>query len=301
MLSILHSFALMACGTWLLLYKLAMWTPLGVAIPSTITTAVAGLPLALLSPLFPWPPEPFQMVTLAIIGLLLSFCSPILTAVILAMSLGFSIGGFVWQAKVCAALPELYGFGLHGTLLTVCVLICIGVFILLPGFAGPKAVVYVLVPTTGALMLVLGAADSYPGQGLDAKQLLAISPCGAGSAAVLHTLGAWLALTLCGMVLQVFLNRCGGKVLEDDEEEDDDSLVATLLPVGGKEEGGGASLPRPGEAADGGNRFKMITSAIYADEGTDQSHLTDNEKKLVAVCRKDDFERDRVIWGGGLI
>jgi len=302
LLALYHCYALIACGAWLLLYKLVMWTPIGVSIPSTITTGVAGLPLALLSPLFPWPPEPFQVVTLAIIGVLLSFCNPILTALLLAIALGFGVGGFAWQAKICAVLPEVMGHGMHGTVLTLSVLMCIIIFIFLPGFAGPQAVVYVLVPLTGALMLALGVADNIPGKGIDANQLLAIQPCGAGSPQIINTLEAWLALALCGMVLQQILNRCGKGVLQDDDEEQDGSLVAALLPQAGTESGGGAALPRPGEAmGQDDNRFRIITSAIYADEGTDQSHLTEMERKLVEVCRKDDFERDRVVWGGGLI
>jgi len=302
MLALLHSYALVAAGAWLLLYKFAMLTPLGVAVPSTMTTAIAGLPMALLSPLFPWPPEPFQWVTLAILGVLLSFLHPVLTALVLSIALGFGAGGFVWQNNLCEALPEVAGWGMHGPLMWLTVLLSIIIFLFVPGFSGPQAVVGVLVPCTGALLLVLGVA----GVGTDYElirpdALLAVEPCRAHSPPVVHSLLCWFGVAFLGMLSQFLINRYGRPLVEEEEDEIRDGMVASLLPVGEKEEGGGASLPRPGQVPDGENRFRLLTAAIYADEGTDQAHLTENERKLVAVCRKDEFERDRVIWGGGLI
>jgi len=49
------------------------------------------------------------------------------------------------------------------------------------------------------------------------------------------------------------------------------------------------------------DRFQILTQAIFADKDADLSHLTENERRLVAVCREDEFERDRLLWGGGLI
>merc|ERR1712150_126516 len=55
------------------------------------------------------------------------------------------------------------------------------------------------------------------------------------------------------------------------------------------------------EAAAGGSRHLTLCDAICAPEGADQSHLTDHEKRLVEICKSDEFERDRLMWGGGLM
>lgn len=303
MLAVPHGVAFVAIGTWLLFYRIGLRTRFRRSVENA-TTICAGLTFAVMAPLFSWPPEPYRVVSLALVGVLFSSCHAFLLTLVLAVSLGVGTGSFLWQLGLCHMLPEVLGMSLHPTLLTLVVLLMIVVFGFLPGVAGPETVRHVLVPLVGSLLLVLGLAGLLPDEGLDTRALLAASPCLSDSPLAVHSFGVWMLLTLIGVAFQRLMARTSPQAAADaaaDGNGNNADLMSALLPGASQEGGGGASLPRPGDAPGSGDRFRMICKAIYDEEGTDHSHLTETERKIVEVCQKDEFERDRVLWGGGLI
>jgi len=309
----IHSAILATLGSWLLVYRLLLRTRCR-PVAEKLTTIACGVALALLAPLLPWPPQGFRALSLGLIGVLLSCCHPACTALVVSSSLAMGLGGFIWQLGLCTVSPEAalgeVGLSGHSLLLTFLTLIFIAFFVFVPGTAGPVTLIFVLVPLLGSLLLTLGIFGLAPSTGgLSADGLLAASPCAADVASSLLAspatmgLAAWLIVAAAGIGLQFYLARLARLKAEADEARGNapgGDLVTSLLPGSQAEEGGGANLPRPSDS-DAQSRFGLITKAIFADEGADLSHLTENEQKLVAVCRKDEFERDRILWGGGLI
>mmetsp|Transcript_64925 Transcript_64925/g.104900 ORF Transcript_64925/g.104900 Transcript_64925/m.104900 type:complete len:304 (+) Transcript_64925:96-1007(+) len=290
-------------GIWMLLYRLAVRSRFR-SVAEAITTAAGGASLALLAPLMPWPPPPFSVLTLAVCGALLSFCHSFFTALMLALTLGVGLGGLMWQLGACNLASVVEVPYLHGIFLTLTCFIFVAVFVYTPGIAGPGSLNLFLAPCLGALLLttgIAGLASGFANFGLAPEQILAEGPCvqgkGQGQQERHEALAAWLLVAACGIALQLLISRQKSDDSESNESRGD--LVAALLPSAGAQEGGGANIPRPGETSNG--RFGILTKAIFADEGADQSHLTETEIKIVEICKKDEFERDRILWGGGLI
>jgi len=171
----------------------------------------------------------------------------------------------------------------------------------LPATAGPVTLVFYLVPAVGSLLLVLGVSElDHDLSGLSAHKLLSPKRCAADDplhSPAARSLAAWAILWVAGVSFQCLLARRtrlkAMKMVEAGAQPGGD-LVQSLLP--NAQEGG--NIPKPTDKDD---RYQLIVKAIYAGEGSDISHLTENEKKIVAVCREDEFERDRLVWGGGLI
>jgi len=284
-------------------YRLALRTRLR-RCAEVFTTVACGLALALLAPLLPWPPPPFRVPLLAVIGSLLSSCHPMGTALMVTVSTGAPFGALLWQLGLCRVAPDVEF--LHPVLLASATLIFVVLFVCTPGIAGPACLMGLLVPALGALLFTLGMSGLAPRAGLlNASALFAEAPCSSegggalgGAAAPLAFLGTWLVLAACGAAMQVLMSQRSQGAEADGAGGPGGDLVASLLP--GREEEGGANLPRPGDV-EGMGRYGLISKAIFADEDADLSHLTDNERQIVAVCRKDEFERDRLLWGGGLI
>lgn len=267
-------------------------------------TIVGGASLALLAPCLPWPPPPFSLLTLAIVGVLLSSCGFFFPAIILAVTLGVGMGGFAWQLGACSILAEVPYT--HGVLLTTMSIIMVLLFICTPGIAGPGAMKVVLAPCLGALLFTVGLAGLLPEFkiGLAPSDLLAEEPCEPGmvdGGQRFKGLAAWALVSSCGIILQLVFIKLGSG--SDDADGEKGSLATHLLPQGSRSgEEDGASIPRPGECGEEGKKtYKTIASAISAPEGADLSHLTENERKIVEICRKDEEERDRILWGGGLL
>lgn len=88
----------------------------------------------------------------------------------------------------------------------------------------------------------------------------------------------------------------------DDVAAPGGSLVANLLPEADDPEDTKPRglVPRPCEAEGGTDCYNSIRQAIYAPPGTDLSHLTEYQRKLVEICQKDEDECNRVLFGGGL-
>lgn len=310
----LHGVALTTVGSWLLVYRLLMGTR-AKPVVERLTTLCSGVSLALVAPLLSWPPAGFRTFTLCIIGVLLSCCHPAFAALVVAMTLAFGISGFVWNLGLCATAPVAaladFGVSAHALLCAVLVLLFIILFVFIPGIAGPETLIFFLVPMLGSLLLCLGISELQPSMGgPTASGLLLSAPCAAEEASswtespAVRLVGAWLLVAMCGTLLQFVLVRRMRLGAEEEEEGErkrsgpGGDLVQSLLPGSQQEEGGGANIPRPSDKND---RYSLISKAIFMDESADLSHLTENEQKIVKICREDEFERDRLLWGGGLI
>lgn len=297
----MHYTALVLVGAWLLIYRLPLQTQKFGALAEKLTTACCGLSLALLAPLAPWPPPGFRALSLGLLGVMFAFCHPAFTAMIVTLPLGIAFGALLWQFGLCSVVP-----GYHALVLSLATAVFFLVFICTPGIAGVHCLRNILVPSLAALLLTTALAGLVPSLGaLEPRALLLESPCAANHSDVktpLISLTSWTIVAALAIGMQLFFYFRALRIEEGREEAaraPGGDLVASLLPTA---QGGGANewgIDRPGQ--DFNNRFQMIVRAIYAEEGTDQSHLSEHEAKLVQICRQDEFERDRLVWGGGLI
>mmetsp|Transcript_4978 Transcript_4978/g.11296 ORF Transcript_4978/g.11296 Transcript_4978/m.11296 type:complete len:300 (+) Transcript_4978:57-956(+) len=296
-LDTIHDGVLISVGAWLFVYRLGLRTRCR-PYAEALTTAGCGLSLALLAPLLSWPPVGFRFPMLAVLGVLFSFCHPVFTATVVALPLGISLSAILWQFGLCTFAP-----GTHAVLLTLISIVFIFVFVCTPGVAGPYSLRLFLVPSLSALLLALGIADLVPElDSLRPRTLLQDSPCSAAegdTSAVLNFLGLWLLLAACGIGFQLLLTWLAKRKIVEGAAAGGDGgdLAQSLLPGAQANKDGG--MQRPDMGSD--NRFTILCKAIFAEEGADQSHLSESEQKIVEVCRKDEFERDRLVWGGGLI
>lgn len=302
MLQTLHSALLLSMGVWLLFYRLALRTPLRPQ-AELLTTALTGMSLSILAPLplVPYAPEGPSAVILGLLGLLLSCVHSSMTALVACLIAGLSLGAGLWQVKLCEMLPgSLWIFGVHGLVLNFVTLLFLMVFWCFPGVAGPTSFTVVVVPLLGSLLVALGLAGLVPDlQGLSPHGFFAAVPCSAGAEGLpaARSAGLMLALFAVGVVFQLLLSRISSGGAQKKRRPGGDMLTS-LLPEAGEEDGPPSGVARK---PDPDNRFQIIVRAIYAEDGADQSHLSEHEKALVEVCRNDEFERDRVVWGGGLI
>jgi len=281
-------------GAELLFYRLLIrsrWRPF----VQGMTSVCSGASLALLAPLLAWPSVAYRFPLLAIIGGMPAAMSYNCSALVATACIGTSVGSLLWQLGLCTLVPRGHS----------CLLACCGI-----GFAAvfrlPRLgmlVEWVVFPVLGALLFVISIGPLLGMLGQEA--LLEESQCEAGdrSPAVLTAI-AWSVLGMCAMIFQTFMLRSNST--ENGGEQD--QLAEFLLPSAGgpvlnKNLGDGEGGPKKAipEKDAGVQRLPILCQAIYAEEGTDQSHLTEHEKKLVEICRKDEFERDRVLFGGGLI
>lgn len=296
------SFGFALIGAWLLGYRPLLHTPCRSA-AEVLTTLVSGASLALLAPFMPWPPPPGSVIMLAVIGMLFSAgtpCGSLFSALLLSLSLGVGLAGYFWQLGLCNAAESGPVSDVHGIFLSLMAVIFVLAFVCTPGIAGPGTMKVVLAPCLGALLFTCGIAGLVKEKfALTIPELLQAS-C-EPSPQKWRSFGLWAVISLCGIAMQlIFLRSAKG-------EQQDGRLVERLLAV---EEGqerqsetaGVANIPRPGAGGEGGkNRYDTLRKAIDAPEDADLSHLSEVDRKIVEICRKDEEERDRVLWGGGLI
>lgn len=278
-----HNATLIIIGAWLLIYRVLCHRCKAFAEFSLRITC--GASLALIAPLLPWPDTFFHRDLILIpLGVLLSTCHPALMALLAAGPLGIGIGALFWQlTRICRVADTTF----HPIVLSI---LALG-FIVPTGIAGPTSLLVLVIPLLGALLVTVGMANFVPSSdSLTSGELLGVS-CTSNHAALLF-FGQWFVLSLCGVLLQVAFFRYDKKPTDEDGGN---GLVASLLPNAQSNESG---VPKPD--LNNNNRLALITKAIFAEEGADMSYLTENERKLVEVCRKDEEERDRVLWGGGL-
>lgn len=286
-------------GAWLLGYRPLLHTPCRATV-EVITTLVSGASLALLAPFMPWPPPPGSVIALAVIGMLLSAgtpCGSLFSALLLSMSLGVGLAGYSWQLGFCHASESAPVSDFHGIFLSLMALFFVLAFVCTPGIAGPGTMKVVLAPCLGALLFTGGLAGLVEEKwALTIPELLEAS-CEPGPQQW-RSFEVWALISMFGIALQVVFLRFSRAGQQDGR------LVERLLQV---EEGqerqsqtaGVANIPRPGEG--GKDRYDTLRKAIDAPEDADLSHLSAEDQKIVEICRKDEFERDRILWGGGLI
>jgi hypothetical protein len=232
---------------------------------------------------------------LAAFGVLVSFCHPMFTALMVSVPLGVCIGAFIWQLGSLSA-------EMHGVTLGVTSFLFSCIFVCTPYISGQLTLEFVILPLLSALLLVVGSADIVPGvNALNLEGLLSAET----AAASVRTFEAWALVWIFALGVQCFLARIQlrvrGKVGKDGENrapKGGGGLVASLLPAGADDREPDR-LARPEHMVN--DRFQLYVKAIHSDEPLDNFDLTEDEKKLVEVCRQDEFERDRVIWGGGLL
>jgi hypothetical protein len=278
---VLYSFAhypqqaLGVVGLYLILYRLVIYTRFD-AIVQVLANLCIGASLSFLAPLSSWPLT-ITVPVLALIGMLLS-AKPVGTLVISNACLGAIVGALCWQTRIFNVVP-----GGH------CSLVAIGILALVPVIWLTPLVRWLL-PVLAAFLVVQSLAPRFGL--LSQEDLLQGSVVEATSEAqLLHTLAAWLLLTLFGIALLKW---------SIPEQTNETTGLQEFLIMGNNGNGeGGFGLPPKGDALE---RLPALSEAIHLPDDADLSHLnlTDMEKQIVATCKKDEFERDRLLWGGGL-
>lgn len=236
--------------------------------------------------LAPWIPLSYYITVpvLLMLGVCIAKCHWIGTSFVTSMCLGPTLGAMLWQAFLCDLVDAWW----HGWLLSASTLFITTVFTCTK--AGPMLFLTLIMPCLASMLLTVGLAGFtvLPAGPFPPQQLFAPSPAQEeGVAAEFAAL--WLCLAVVAVAARVLAAWLWKEKLADGEQG---GLVAALLP-----DGDDSLMPRP---EDSENRHLIITKAIYAPEGADLSHLTEHEKKLVDICRRDEEERDRILFGGGL-
>jgi len=294
--------ALGLCGLWLLLYRLLIRTSHRMMVQAA-TSLFTGASLGLLAPLL-GQPMGFRFPLLVAIGALFAMIPGDVgyrvAAIIASACLGASSGALIWHLGLCTA--SSWG---HPALLTCCVVAFVGVFSCTP--LAPVVMERFLLPALASVLLVVSVGPLF---GLLAQgELFEVSSCSTTSVPLgtRNTALAWLGLTTLAMIFQWLSMR---SAVSESGDSENPNLVMSLLPRGDKGEesgakGAGAGLDEKGgpiqDKTAGLCRMPMIMKGIYAEDDDPLLYLTEHEKKLVEICRKDEFERDRILWGGGLL
>jgi len=263
-----------------------------------LTTSCCGLSLALLAPLCTLPG--WSALVLAAFGVVFSFCDAMFTALMVSVPLGVCIGAFIWQLGGLS--PEM-----HGVTLGVTSFVFSSVCVCVPNKEGKLMMLleFLILPLLSALLLVVGGADLVPGvNALDLEDLLSPET----DAASVYTFQVWALVWIITLGIQCVLVRIQLRfrspadetenIRQDGKQAASGSLVASLLPAGADDRGPDR-LTRPEHMVN--PRFALYVQAMESDEPLDNFDFTEDERKLVEACREDEFHKDRVIWGGGLL
>jgi hypothetical protein len=250
-----------------------------------------GFTVACFSPLVTLMSPSICIPTFLTVGALLGLCTNCCTPMIATTTLGLFVGAMAWQLGLSSLGPHAHIY----LILVICVLFAM-VFCATP--LGPKVFERFLVPALGAWLLATGILGMFPALGgCGLERFVGEKPCTSDDHSPLVNLAVWFAFFVYGVVFQAL---CLKAVKESEAKKNPGgTLVASLLP-GAVDADQGSLLPRQTDSQTD-SRFHVLIAAMYAPDGTDQSHLSEDERKLVDCCRRDEFERDRVMWGGGLI
>lgn len=274
---------LISLGVWLIMVPFFRKTRCGWWVEVSFRLCL-GLGLALLAPWTPWSLA-IMVPVLSILGVCTATCHWVGSSLVTSLCCGSALGGMFWQAALCEYVDAWW----HGWVMAFSTLIFTVIFTCTT--VGPVLFLPLILPSMAAMLITAGVAGLQVSPMFDfqPEQLFASAPCAAEEGMVAaHFAGFWFCLTLVAMATW----RLAAVLFRDKDADGQGSLVSSLLP-----DGDDSLMPRPGTTE---NRHLVITRAIYAPEGDDLSHLTENEKKLVEICRKDPEERDRVLFGGGL-
>lgn len=292
-------------GLWLFVYRfVGRWCTSPDSrerwLTETVTSFITGASLALLAPLLSWPSPPVCLPMLVVIGALFSMCSVWFSAVLSSVIIGTAVGALLWQLGLCSAAAWA-----HCGLLTLSAVICTAVFSC--NARAEPFFPWVLI-ALAALLVVESLGPYVPSVGvLPIGELFVADPSCPDeelSRMARNTGLAWLALTACIVALQTVI--LGNSAPDDGctNPELADSLLSNSTGAANRQGEGGLAAGDDGFTVpkkDGGlNRHPVLIQAMFAPEGTDQSHLTEHEKKLVTICRENEDERNRVMFGGGL-
>jgi len=272
-------------GAWLVLAPFLLKTRIGWWADVSFRLC-CGMALALLAPWSHWSLA-IMVPVLSMLGVCMATCHWIGTAFVSSLCCSSALGGLLWQSVLCKSVDPWW----HGWIMSAVILVFTTVFTC--SFAGPLLFLPVVLPLMSAALLAVGLAGLEVSEELDfqSTQLFASTPCAAVQGEEVVTFaGVWCGLTIVLMLIRMIAARCS----KDKSVDADGTLVQSLIP-GGED----SLMPRP-QGADGENRHVVICAAIYAPEDADLSHLSENERKLVEICRNDEEERDRVMFGGGL-
>lgn len=287
-----------ATGSWLLVYRLVIETRCGQVI-AKITRFCAGSSLILIVPLTSRPAETWIRDILfgvggGVLAVLGQALSDMPAPTFASVALGMGLVSWFWRFFLCSTLSAhpwtlwLRGFSLLiGGFISQVIFTCTA--------EAPALIPLVLFPMVGALLVVVGYT-SLEGR---SEYNPFLETC-SSSSALAESFGVWIALFCLGFTVQAAMRiRQARKKAEKEggQPGQSNSLLASLVQNTDDTQKEGFNAPKPG--GDGvTSRVALITRCI--PEGSDMSDLTENEKKLVEICRTDSFERDRILWGGGL-
>lgn len=174
----------------------------------------------------------------------------------------------------------------------------------------------VLIPLLGGLLTAAGAVglaedgmlrgaprvERFLRSALSPRELVSTEPCKAasgdlGPAALL--LALWLGASAFAVGLMALSRAACWQSGADGHPQD---LTKGLLNIDGDKDQDGDGpdgLPRPA-FGHVNPRHQQIVDAFYGPDSQDLSHLSEDERKIVEVCREDENERARYQHGGGL-
>eukprot|EP00746_Dinoflagellata_sp_MGD_P165493 gnl/MRDRNA2_/MRDRNA2_94797_c0_seq1.p1 gnl/MRDRNA2_/MRDRNA2_94797_c0~~gnl/MRDRNA2_/MRDRNA2_94797_c0_seq1.p1 ORF type:complete len:300 (+),score=48.79 gnl/MRDRNA2_/MRDRNA2_94797_c0_seq1:176-1075(+) len=286
-------------GIWLLTYQVLIQGSLRKAI-ILLTQFAAGASLLVFQPLVEKTPTWESCLVYVFSGGALGvLMGDMVVSLFATLSLGVGFTQWFWNLTLCSAVAdEWWGSMVH---IAVSSIVCFAVllfFICTP--LGIVLVELIVFPMLGAMLLATGASGL-----LDDAQRDLINPlpgtCPGSTGPGFQALASWLFVGF--LVSSILIKIRVAKIQQAQKEKDPlnasskDGALTSLLQTS-----------RPNNVEDGGTGFSKPEgdlSRVHAiaraiPEGSDMSHLTETEKKLVEICRKDSFERDRILFGGGL-
>lgn len=309
---------LVVLGAWMLIYRVFIRTRARFWVELSICFCVGLSSTLLAQGSYLW------VGVIGFIGAVLGTAHQMVCAGVACITIGTSIACMVWHLGLCstaAAMAETSYWGgvfqsfMHPFLMTLVSIVLIGLFVCSPFFGGPLIMERLLLPLLAGLLITVGIAGLRPEiGGLSPTALFEAAPCGGEvtlHAPAMECLEAWLAVAVIGALFQVVLLQAPAeqmKALRQSEGEKEHSLTKKLLPEGADSTGGirdniGIVSQEDVDGLDAS--FGDLTKAFYVDEGPELDALlakmNPNQQKIVEVCRVDEFERDRIVWGGGLV
>lgn len=274
-------------GIWLLLYRLLSqiqnkWAKLAVEIATSVS---AGSAISLFASIVPvW--ELLQAPLLLLIGSV-ALCSMKMLSSLACAPIGGFIGALVWQLSLSTVVP----LWIHGWFVALCAVLCALVFTCTPAEVALEGMAF---PTLGVLLTLMGLSMLAPETGFATPALLMQASRAPGAG---HTATFWAAISTALVVLHTTMLRLFSSPASEKQKQV--KLSEKLMPSNGSgdaEKGQGMNLP----AKDAGiQRLPALTHAI-CNENADLSGFTENEVKIIMICRQDEDERNRIMWGGGL-
>lgn len=264
-----------------------------------------GSSLVLLAPVLSWPSPVLGIPLLLFVGQFLAtplICHPMCGGIVVSVPLGVCIGALSWHLGVCrvAAFAAHWGVpsaNAHKLVLALAAIFFVQVFVCCGRVAGPANFHRVLVPLLAGVYCSTGCASMLPAScGLTLEALLKEAPCAvdlSSSSGPLCCLTLWLLTSGLGFFAHAYTTARKEK---KQERNGNGSLVKGLLPESNDEP---RAMDRP-SMEDTTERFGTIVRAIQ-DESFDLSTLDDTARGIVEVCRKDEEERYRLMFGGGLL